>query len=249
MRKSFAVKVAAAGIALVAIGGSAAGSGAAGPSAGSSCPPLPFVEDAQILAHFPRSHSSNILLPYGRRTLAAGRLVDSDGFGLPGETLCIEERPRVPHWPYNVVGSTTTRADGSWSIKLPSGPSRSIRIDYGGDPDLISTFLDLDVHAHATLRLQRHRTLPHRRVYFSGRIPGPLPGKRVVILRGGRPGVSRKPLIRRARTDAFGHFRIPYAFGPSAGAGRFVFWLVVPVQDGYPYQLGRSSKRFVRVHR
>jgi hypothetical protein len=240
--------VAAAGIALIAIGGSAAGSGAADQSAGSSCPPLPFVEDAQIAAHFPRSHSPSILLPYGRRTLAGGRLVDSDGFGLPGETLCIEERPRVHHWPYSVVGSTTTRADGTWSFKLPSGPSRSIRIDYGGDPDLISTFLDLDVHAHATLHLQRHRTLPHRRVYFSGRIPGPLPAKRVVILRGTVPGAKRKYLVRRGRTDAFGRFRIGYAFSPVARRTRFAFWIVVPVQDGYPYTLGRSSKRFVRVH-
>jgi hypothetical protein len=232
------------------MGSLSASAGAAGQSTtGSSCPPLPFVEGAQIVAGFAGNHRPSRILPYGRRSVIGGRLVDSDGFGLPGETLCIEERARVPHWPYSVVGSTTTRADGGWSFKLPSGPSRSIRIDYGGDPDLISTFLDLGVRAHATLHLRRHRTRPHRRVYFSGRIPGPLPGKRVVILRGGRPSAGRKPLVRRARTDAFGHFRIPHAFGHGAGVGRFVFWLVVPVQDGYPYRLGRSSKRFVRVHR
>lgn len=248
MRKSFAVKVAATGIALVAIAGGAAAGGAADQPTGSSCPPLPFVEDAQIATYFPRSHRPSILLPYGRRTLIAGRLLDSGGFGIPGETLCIEQRARIPHWPYSVVGSTTTRADGSWFFKLPSGPSRSIRVDYGGDPYLISTFLDLGVRAHATLHLQRHRTSPHHRLYFSGRIPGPVPGKRVVILRGGRPGVSRKPLVRRGRTDAFGHFRIPYAFSRGAGSGRFVFWVVVPEQDAYPYLLGRSPKRFVRVH-
>jgi hypothetical protein len=224
-----------------------AGTGAADQSGGSSCPPLTFVEGAQIIAGFAGNDRPSRVLPYGRRSLISGRLVDSDGFGLPGETLCIEERPRVPHWPYSVVGSTTTRADGSWSFELPSGPSRSIRVDYGGDPDLISTFLDLGVRAHATLHLRTHRTSAHRRIYFSGRIPGPLPAKRVVILRGTVPGARRKYLVRRGRTNAFGRFRIGYAFSPVATRTRFVFWVVVPAQNGYPYRLGRSSKRFIRV--
>jgi hypothetical protein len=226
----------------------AASAGGADQSGGSSCPALPFVDGAEIVAGFAGNHRPSRVLPYGRRSVISGRLIDSDGFGLPGETLCIEERPRVPHWPYSVVGSTTTRTDGSWSFKLPSGPSRSIRIDYGGDPDLISTFLDVSVRAHATLHLHTHRTRPHRRVFFSGRVAGPLPGKRVVILRGTVPGSKRKYLIRRGRTDVFGHFRIGYAFSPVATRTKFVFWVVVPAQDGYPYRLGRSPKRFVRVH-
>jgi hypothetical protein len=247
LRKSWAIAIVGA-TALAATSASAPGAGVVGPSGGSSCPPLPFVDGAQIIAGFVGGGRPSRVLPFGRRSVIAGRLVDSAGSGLPGETLCIEERPRIPHWPYGVVGSTTTRADGSWSFKLPSGPSRSIRIDYGGDPLLISTFLDLGVRAHATLRLHAHRTRPHRRIYFSGRIPGPLPGKRVVILRGTVPGAKRKYLVRRGRTDAVGHFRIGYAFSRVATPTRFVFWVVVPAQNGYPYRLGRSPKRFVRVH-
>lgn len=235
-------------VALTVLTGSAASVSSTGQPVGSSCPALPYHEGAQILASFAGNDRPKRVLHYGRRSVIRGRLVDSAGFGLPGETLCVEQRPRVAHWPYSVVGSTTTRADGGWSFKLPSGPSRSIRIDYGGDPDLISTFLNLDVRAHATLHLHTHRTRPHRRIYFSGRIAGPLPGKRVVILRGTVPGAKRKYLVRRGRTDAFGRFRIGYAFSPIARRTRFVFWVVVPAQDGYPYRLGRSPKRFVRVH-
>jgi hypothetical protein len=249
LRKSFAVKLATMGGILLAASVWTTDAGAADESVGSSCPALSYLEGARIAAQFARSHSPDVVLPFGRRALIVGRLLDSDGFGLPGETLCVEERPRIPGQPYNMIGSTITRADGGWSFKLPSGPSRAIRVDYGGDPDLISTFLDVGVRAHATLHLRRHRTRARHRLYFSGRIGGPVPGKRVVILRGGRPGVKRKPLVRRARTDTFGHFRIPYAFGPRAGVGRFVFWVVVPEQDAYPYMLGRSPKRFVRVHR
>jgi hypothetical protein len=245
-------RTAVAAAALLAIAAVAVLSGPAKGLAGqddepSFCPPLPFVEGAEVLARFKANGKARRTVPYGRRSLIAGRVVDSDGFGLPGEPVCIESRARTPHSPYSVLGTTTTNAEGRWFFKVPSGPSRSFRIDYGGDPDVISTFLHLGVKAHATLHLKTHRTRPHHRVYFSGRIPGPLPGRRVVILRGTIPGAKRKYLIRRDRTDAFGRFRIGYAFSPIATRARFVFWVVVPVQDGYPYRLGRSPKRFVHV--
>jgi hypothetical protein len=211
------------------------------------CPPLPFVEGAWVSGRFVGNHKQRRTLAYGRRSVIAGSVIDSGGFKLSGETVCVESRPRIPGSPYSMVGSTTTNAEGNWTFDLPSGPSRSIRVDYGGDPEVISTFLHLGVHAHATLHLQTHHTRPGRRIYFAGRIPGPRPGKRVVILRGTVPGARRKHLVRRGRTDSFGHFRIGYAFSRGAAPTRFAFWVVVPAQNGYPYRLGRSSKRFVRV--
>lgn len=228
------------------MGGPATAVGEAGDSP-VFCPALPFVDGALVSAHFTRTKKARRVLAYGRGSVISGRVVDSDGLGLPGEAVCIEARPHVPNWPYSMIGSTTTNAEGKWFFKLPSGPSRSIRVDYGGDPEVFSAFLHLGVHAHATLHLKTHHTRPGRRVYFSGRIAGPVPGRRVVILRGTIPGANRKYLVRRARTDAFGRFRIPYAFSPIASPARFALWVVVPAQDGYPYRLGRSPKRFLRV--
>ncbi|HEX3173860.1 MAG TPA: hypothetical protein VHQ43_06555 [Solirubrobacterales bacterium] len=236
---------------LVALAAAAAGTGsAASPAVVASpvvCPVMPLNEDARVTAAFAGVETPSRTLNYGRRSLIHGQLVDPRGFGLPGEPVCIEERPRIAHWPYAFSGMTTTRADGSWSFKLPSGSSRSIRVLYGGDPVAVATFLDLGVRAHATLHLSSHHARPHRRIYLSGHIPGPQPAKRVVILRGTMPGAPRRQLVKRARTDVFGHFRIGYAFSPVARPRKFVFWIVVPAQNGYPYRLGRSSKRFVRV--
>lgn len=229
-----------------AAGGPAQGLAGQGDSP-SFCPPLPFVEDAWVSGRFLANHKPRRTLAYGRRSIITGSVIDSGGSKLSGESVCIESRPRIPNSPYSVVGSTTTNAEGNWTFDLPSGPSRSIRVDYGGDPEVISTFLHLGVRAHATLHLQTHRTRPGRRIYFSGRIPGPRPGKRVVILRGVVPGAARKHLVRRGKTDAFGHFRIGYAFSRVTAPARFAVWIVVPEQNGYPYQLGRSSKRFIRV--
>lgn len=211
------------------------------------CPPLPYVDGATVSARFAANERPRRTVPYGRRTLIAGSVVDSGRFGLPGEPVCVEARARTPLAPYRMIGWTSTNAEGKWFFKLPSGPSRAIRVNYGGDPEVVSTFLHLGVHAHATLHMKTHRPRTRRRVYFTGRIPGPEPGKRVVILKGARPGAKRKHLIRRTRTNLFGRFRIGYAFGPAAAGKKFKLWAIVPVQDGYPYRLGRSTKRTVRV--
>lgn len=210
------------------------------------CPPLPYVEGATVSARFAANKKPRRTVPYGRRTLIAGS-VELGGAGLPGEPVCIEARARTPLAPYSMIGWTNTNAEGRWFFKLPSGPSRAIRVNYGGDPEVVSTFLHLGVHAHATLHLKHHRTRPRRRVYFTGRIPGPEPGKRVVILKGSRPGAKRKHLIKRGRTNPFGRFRIGYAFSRAMAGKKLKLWAIVPVQDGYPYRLGRSPKRFVSV--
>jgi hypothetical protein len=246
-------RIAVALSAVAAIGAPTAGasssssSGVSAVGEGAFCPPFLLGDAAHLPTVFAGNRRARRVVPYGRRSVIIGRVTDSQGFGLPGEPICVEQRPRIPSAPYTMLGTTTTRADGGWSFKLPSGPSRRIRVNYGGDPEVISTFLDLGVRARATLRLRAHRTRPGRPVFFSGRIPGPLAGRRVVLLRGTVPGARRKFLVRRARTDVFGRFRFRYSFSPVAAPTKFVFWVVVPVQRGYPYLLGRSSKRFVRV--
>lgn len=234
--------------ALTAFAGAGAQASPPPPPTNVFCPPLPLeVRDARLFAGFAGHNLESRVVPYGRRSVITGRLQDSEGHGIPGEPICIEQRPRFPGAPYTMIGLTRTTVDGTWSFILPSGPSRRIRINYGGDPEVTSVFLSLGVRAHATLRVHTHRTRDGRPVFFSGRIPGPLAGKRVVLLRGTVPGARRKFLVRRARTDVLGRFRTRYSFAPVAAPTKFVFWIVVPAQRGYPYLLGRSSKRFIRV--
>jgi hypothetical protein len=247
MPRIAAIVVGAVALSAPAASAAVPATGVTAQGAGAFCPPFLLGDGAHLPTVFAGNHRARRTIPYGRRSVIVGRVTDSQGFGLPGEPICVEQRPRIPSAPYTMLGTTTTRADGGWSFKLPSGPSRRIRVNYGGDPEVISTFLDLRVRARATLRLQAHRTRPGRPVFFSGRIPGPLAGKRVVLLRGTVPGARRKFLVRRARTDVFGHFRFRYAFAPVRSRTKFVFWVVVPVQRGYPYLLGRSPKRFIRV--
>lgn len=105
------------------------------------------------------------------------------------------------------------------------------------------------MRTRVTLHLSRHRTQPHRRIYFSGEIAGPRCAKRVVVVRGTVPGAKRKFLVRRAKTDPLCHYRVAYAFTPVPATTRFVFSAVVPEQNGYPYVRGHSVVRYIRVRR
>jgi hypothetical protein len=210
------------------------------------CPVLPFTAGARLTAGFAGSEAPSRTLPFGRRSLIVGRLLDDQGFALPGEPICVEERVRTPGAAFGFAGMTQTRADGSWLFKLPSGPSRVVRVLYGGNPEVIGVLLDANVRAHATLHVRTRHADGRRQLRFYGRIPSPLPAKRVVILQGKGPGARGRRLVRRAKTDIFGRFRMSYALGASAPR-QLSFWVVVPAQDGYPYVLGRSAKRFVHT--
>jgi hypothetical protein len=211
------------------------------------CPVSPVSGGADVNASFAGHSKAHRTVAYGRRVLLRGRVIDAGGNGIPGALVCVEERLGLPGFGYRLDGTATTSEDGDWSFALRSGASRSIRVVYRSASGQVDANLDLAVRAHAKLHLSRHQTPSHRRVHFYGRIPGPFPGGRIVFIRATVPGARRKYLVRYARTDPFGRFRAAYAFAPVTVRIKFVFWAVVPAQNGYPYLLGRSAGHFIRV--
>lgn len=193
-----------------------------------------------------RSHRT---LAFRRRALIRGRLHDAISNPIANAEVCIEGHTDLPGHPFHLIGTALTNENGGWSYKLRHGPSRTIRIAYRFGAFQTSTDLSLHMRARATLHLSRHRTKAHRRIYFSGEIAGPGSARRVVVVRGTVPGAKRRFLVRRAKTDALGHYRVAYAFTPVPRTTRFVFWTVVPEQNGYPYVRGQSVVRYIRVRR
>lgn len=211
------------------------------------CPGSPLGGGQRIAAGFAGSPTNVRTLPFGRRALVRGRLRDGSGNALAGATVCLEAHTELPGLPYRLVGTARTNENGGFAFKLPRGPSRAIRIAYRFGSFQTEADLSLRVRAHSTLRISARRTRAHRRVYFSGQIPGPLNAGRVVIVSGTVPGARRRFLVRRARTNALGRFRVGYAFSPLRRPTRFVFWTDVPEQSGYPYADGRSPAHYIQV--
>lgn len=184
---------------------------------------------------------------YGSRAKISGAVTDGSGHPVPGATVCVQVRTRLTGAPYHLLGTAKTNSTGQWSYTVPRGSSRQIRAGYRDASYETGTELSLLVQTRATFHLSRNQTRAGRKISFRGRIPGPTPGRRVVVIHGTVPGAGRQFLIRRARTNGLGRFRVGYRFAPVSGSTKFVFWAEVPVQDGYPYIRGRSSNRYVRV--
>jgi hypothetical protein len=213
----------------------------------SLCPGSPVGGGAAVRAGFAENHKTTRVLRFGRTAVIAGRLLDSAGNGVAGAKVCVEAHDEVAEEGFRLLGTPVTGRNGTWTYRLPPGASRAIRIVYRSGASQIGTDLGLRVHAHPTLRLSRPVTRPHHRVYFTGRLPGPHAEGRVVVITGTVPGAHRRFLVARARTNATGRFRARYVFSGVPVATKFVFWAVVPDQNGYPYLHGISSHHYIRV--
>lgn len=186
-------------------------------------------------------------LPFRKRALIRGKVRDRDGNPVAGADVCIAGHTNLPGRPFHLIGTVTTNENGGWSYKLRHGPSRIIRAAYRFGAYQTLTDLKLHMRARSTFHLSRHRTCVGQRIYFTGGIAGPRMSRKVVVIRGTIPGSKRLFLVRRAKTDPLGHFRVGYAFAPVTRLTRFVFWALIPEQDNYPYVRGRSVVRFIRV--
>jgi hypothetical protein len=212
------------------------------------CPGSPVGGGNAVTAGFGNGKSERTLA-FRHRALIRGRLRDSAGNPLSGAVVCIEGHTDLAGRSYHLVDTATTNVNGGWSYKLRHGPSRRIRIAYRFGSFQTSAELTLHMRARATLHLSRHRTRPHRRIYFSGEIAGPRCARRVVVIRGTVPGAKRRFLVRRAKTDPLCHYRAAYAFSQVPRTTRFEFWTEVPEQAEYAYVRGRSVVRYIRVRR
>lgn len=211
------------------------------------CPGSPVGGGAELRAGFAANGKRGRALRFGRQALIRGKLRDADGNPVANAQVCVLGHTEIPGRDYRLLGTAATNENGGFFYKLNRGASRRLRVAFRHRSHQISTDLRLRVRARATLHLSRRRTTVGRKVLFWGKIAGPRAAKRVVILLGTVPGAKRRFLVRRARTNRLGHFRFRYAFSPVQTKTRFVFWAIVPEQNGYPFARGRSVRRYIRV--
>lgn len=211
------------------------------------CPGSPVAGGAALTAGFAGNKREDRTLSFHRKSLIRGRLIDAAGQPVSGAQICIQAHTELAGRAFRLVATTTTNQNGGWSYKTNRGPSRIFRVGYRYGAFETSTDLALHIRSRSTLHLSTHRTPFHKKVYFSGELPGPMCASRTAYVSGTVPGASRRFLVGQATTDGLCHFRIGYAFLKISVPARFVFWVNVPEQAGYPYRPGRSVNRYIRV--
>src|SRR6187549_196347 len=212
------------------------------------CPGSPVAGGKTITAGFAGNKRKERTLPFRRKALIRGRLLDSNGQPVAGAQVCIQAHTDLPGRPFHLAATTMTNQNGGWSYKTNRGPSRIFRVGYRSGAFEVAETLALRVRSRSTLHLSTHRSPINKKVFFSGELPGPSCASRNAYVKATVRGATRKVLVRQATTDPLCHFRIGYAFSPIPRTTRFVVWVYVPEQAGYPYRPGRSVNRYIRVN-
>jgi len=183
----------------------------------------------------------------GRQAAVTGRLASTTGESISGATVCVATRVVIAGAVEQVVATPTTGSDGRFRARIPSGPSRQVRVaHWPGARTAVERYLDLSVRAIPRLTIApRHPLHNGDRVRFAVQLPSPgHRGRRVrVQVRAGGRWLN----LRTGRTRPNGAYRASYRFHATTGRRTYRFRAAVAKQAGYPYEAGRSRVKRVTV--
>jgi hypothetical protein len=186
----------------------------------------------------------------GAATTVSGWLGTTDGNALGGQTVQVLTAPNNGSRQFTQVAAVTTAADGSWSARVPPGPSRLVVAAYGGantvEPALSAP---ARVIAPASIALHVRPGATHwgGRIAINGRLKGGYipPAGELVVLWIGWPGGSTEIGHLYARSD--GRFRSKYTFLRGNGTETYRLWAETARESDYPYAPARSRSVPVKV--
>jgi hypothetical protein len=186
---------------------------------------------------------------HGKGTTVNGWLGTSDGVALAGRTVDVMTAPDNGLGQWTQLAVVTTAGDGTWSLRLPAGPSRLVEAAYAGDSVALpssSAPVHLTVPAKVKIHISPRSTRWNGTITITGRVLGGyIPAGKLLRLRIGVEGVRATVGIPDVRRN--GRFRTTWKF--SAGNGVVHYWFSVSTlnEADYPYAPASSRRVSVRV--
>lgn len=195
------------------------------------------------------THASTKHVPYGASTTVSGWLGTDQGVALGHQSVRILTAPDNGQQMFRQVTAATTAADGSWTARLPAGPSRIVDAVYDGSQTVEPSSGQARVTTPASISLdvQPRHTHWGGRIVLSGRLAGGyVPGAgETVILSVHFGGGAHDFAHVSARGD--GRFRYVYTFLPGNGTAAYPFSAETVRESDYPYTPSMSSRVTVDV--
>lgn len=207
----------------------------------------PATRLARLTARFRVTGKRTRRLRFRSSPTIAGRLLDEHKKPIAGAQIAVHARRRAAGARNLLIATATTRADGRWSHRLASGPSRRVTVSYtafDGDARPADSVV-LGTLVRAVLSANMPRSVRARSpIRMTGRLVH-LPRAGVQILIYGRDGRVWKP-FGRARTRRDGRFTWSYRFKARSAGSRFLIRAQVdsPI---YPFAPGKSRSMLVNV--
>jgi hypothetical protein len=214
-----------------------------------TCNGTPCAEVAELTAT-PRQPKTLTRTQARSATTLTGRLTTPTGTPIKGAQLQLLQQVNESAAITPIV-STTTRPDGTWTLKAPAGPSRLLHVAYYSHTLDSIPAATLDYHENVQAVVSMHA--PHRArlrhvIIFDGELAGgyvPASGESIQmeILYGGRWRT-----IEVLPTTSRGRWAYKYTF--TLGAGTTYLFRAATVPNGaYPYTSAHSEPVRVTVER
>jgi hypothetical protein len=183
-----------------------------------------------------------ILRTFAKRALGLpGRLLNSQGQPISGANLEVLARTDGSSTT-KLISRAITGGDGSFTAKVPPGPSRVLEVVYrafAGDPAYAAQAkVTENVQAGVQLHISPQRSEPEGKIKLTGQVLGPIPRHGVIVELLVHYLGHWEP-FRDPRTARNGRFHLKYQF--QGARGRFPFRAQVRgEQAGFPFTLGYS---------
>jgi hypothetical protein len=211
-----------------------------------SCPSSPVAGGVRLGARFAPHAGLRATINSRQRIRVSGRLRNSDSGAVPGALICLQTRLAARGSGFRLVKTDLTDRSGLFSIRLPFGGNRAVRVEYRYDFLQLRKELTLRVHAQPSFHVRPHHSHNDGVIHFRGKVPGPRNDDRVLVLQARGPGSDEWIRFKTPSTDLNGVFHARYRFGSSSNVA-YRFRALLQPQRGYPYLRGVSRVRRVFV--
>jgi hypothetical protein len=194
--------------------------------------------------------NQKITRSYARRAFTLnGRLLSGQGNPISGATLEILQQPAGTS-SLKIIARVKTRSNGTFTTKVPGGPSRLIEVGYrawsANSNYAARANINESVDAGVQLTVSPRRTESHGVIVLAGRVAGPIPKHGVIVELLVHYRGSWQPL-RTPETSSTGRFKAKYQF--HGASGQFPFRATVRAgQAAFPFATGSSKLVYVAAH-
>jgi hypothetical protein len=199
-------------------------------------------------------HQLSIRARHGRAITVHGWLGTYTGAALGGQSVNVLAAPNDGRRLFTSIATVTTAANGSWTARVPAGPSRLIEAAYAGGPNSESSVSGL-AREIVPAKIQLLRVTPRRVAWgqtlrIIGRLDGGHlpPGGALIRLRIGL-GSAFTTYGVHEHVGGNGRFTTSYTFGLGSPAIHRAYWFQVASlpMGNYPYAPASSRRVSVLV--
>lgn len=195
--------------------------------------------------------TQTLAVGFKRGAVVQGFLTDASYNGLSRQP--IEVYAKTKAGAEQLIGTTSTRADGAYVFKIKPGMSRTIRVYFPGTEtrEDASTSVNLGTGAKITLKASTRNARTGTTVTFRGKVrsfDGSIPAAGKIVALQFYAGKKWRPAVGIVHTDSRGNYSVKYRFEGKGIKSRIVFRAFAPAEDNWSHTASGSKRITMKVN-